>query len=64
MNTNCVLLTVYSRKKNIQFIKEKLYENGCGEYQHYINCSWQTSGIGEYKRKELKNMKKKENSGS
>lgn len=40
---------VYVPIQNVQEVKEALFDAGAGRYENYDRCSWETSGMGQFR---------------
>lgn len=42
-------LSFYVPESHLEIVKNALFEQGAGKYQHYDRCCWQTKGAGQYR---------------
>lgn len=42
-------LIVYIPSSHIDSVKNALFEAGAGKYRHYDRCSWETTGVGQFR---------------
>jgi len=42
-------ISFYAPEKDLELVKNAMFDAGAGKFNNYENCAWQTIGMGQFK---------------
>ena len=42
-------ISFYVPEKDLEIVKNAMFDAGAGKFDNYENCAWQTTGMGQFK---------------